>query len=527
MNFTKRVLLCMGFVSVISDYAYPQMIISLGDFESGYGSWYQTEGYSDILSEQQNSFLRVGGDTAGGLLHGTFTGGEGVYSCRSRIVDVNGLADTDFRFYFQFQDDYNFYVVTMMPSDSDNPNVILGKYSDGNSIMIGQTLIGAMEFNEWFDFKVVRSFCNGRIDVYVNDSLWISRVDHEFQNYGKVGLGSYRTSVDFDNIRFEFLPERTFPFLESSSSRILCLGDTATVWCNYDCDSLLWSDGNTSDTVFVSSFDNIFLSAYVDGCPFNSDTIWFEYSTSPGGVELSDTSVCMGDTLKLFPAYSNLAYNFNWIGFPGIDTIEIVAMESMNYILVTSSINCSSDTYDTINVTVVGELIHGINLPCSISKEQEINFEPLLNDFEDYKEISWRIEDAFVYNSRFPEHTFQESGFSNVSLFVETVGGCVDSLDVGIQVGEDRMVGAVITPNNDGINDRLLFIGNSNSSSCTVYNRWGQIIWSRIGKYKSFDGYNGKGVALPAGTYFYEHRCESVNPMIELIPDIGYVTIIR
>ncbi len=60
------------------------------------------------------------------------------------------------------------------------------------------------------------------------------------------------------------------------------------------------------------------------------------------------------------------------------------------------------------------------------------------------------------------------------------------------------------TPNGDGLNDVLEITG---SDRClpidiTVFNRWGQIVYSKVDYDNSWNGDNTSGIAIPDGTYF-------------------------
>jgi gliding motility-associated-like protein len=62
----------------------------------------------------------------------------------------------------------------------------------------------------------------------------------------------------------------------------------------------------------------------------------------------------------------------------------------------------------------------------------------------------------------------------------------------------------IITPNNDGINDVFTLRGTVGLAelSCTIVNRYGQIIYRYFGVNGTWDGYTHAGVKVVAGTYF-------------------------
>ena len=61
-----------------------------------------------------------------------------------------------------------------------------------------------------------------------------------------------------------------------------------------------------------------------------------------------------------------------------------------------------------------------------------------------------------------------------------------------------------LTPNNDGLNDRLIIVDEDNCSSITisVFNRWGQRVYSSDDYKNDWTGQSNIDEALPSGTYF-------------------------
>ena len=91
-------------------------------------------------------------------------------------------------------------------------------------------------------------------------------------------------------------------------------------------------------------------------------------------------------------------------------------------------------------------------------------------------------------------------------LTVTTTEGCTDTSSIKINVfkGSAIYVPTAFTPNNDGLNDILkpLYIGIKSLSYFTIYNRWGQNIFSTRKLNVGWDG-SLKGQNLDAGTFVW------------------------
>lgn len=106
-----------------------------------------------------------------------------------------------------------------------------------------------------------------------------------------------------------------------------------------------------------------------------------------------------------------------------------------------------------------------------------------------------------------PTWDFKSAGYHVINLLAYSEFGCFDTAQLGIDVIEDRLkLTNVITPNADGLNDVFQFVVEASSISefsCSIYNRWGQRIYTSENPGFSWDG-TVHGDPVPAGVYFYE-----------------------
>ncbi|PLW93215.1 MAG: hypothetical protein C0592_06765 [Marinilabiliales bacterium] len=111
------------------------------------------------------------------------------------------------------------------------------------------------------------------------------------------------------------------------------------------------------------------------------------------------------------------------------------------------------------------------------------------------------------------------------TVTVTDMMGCTGTETITVNViGIDCItIPSSFTPNSDGIND-LWTIDNAelyDAFEVTIFNRWGQEVFSSIGAYEGWDGtYNGE--PMPATTYYYFIRLSADSPMMQ-----GTVTIVR
>jgi gliding motility-associated-like protein len=109
-----------------------------------------------------------------------------------------------------------------------------------------------------------------------------------------------------------------------------------------------------------------------------------------------------------------------------------------------------------------------------------------------------------------------------------TVAGCLGLGYVTVKVykGPDIYVPTAFTPNNDGLNDRLIPIpvGIKTMKLFRIFNRWGQLIFSTTRLHEGWDG-KINGVLQPTGTYVW--MVEVVTNEDKVITKKGTLTLIR
>ncbi len=85
----------------------------------------------------------------------------------------------------------------------------------------------------------------------------------------------------------------------------------------------------------------------------------------------------------------------------------------------------------------------------------------------------------------------------------------------------------IITPNNDGFNDKLVIecIENFPDNELTIFSRWGEIVYHAFGYSNNWDGFAETNKSeLPSGTYVYMLKA-TVNNEQKTIN--GSITIVR
>jgi gliding motility-associated-like protein len=106
-------------------------------------------------------------------------------------------------------------------------------------------------------------------------------------------------------------------------------------------------------------------------------------------------------------------------------------------------------------------------------------------------------------------------GTYTLTLIAINGNGCNDTTSVIITVNDvavSLVMPNVFTPNGDGVNDFFFPIMTSfKDMTCSIYDRWGVLIYEMKGVTDKWNGENTKGKEVPAGTYFYTFNGVDMN----------------
>ena len=264
----------------------------------------------------------------------------------------------------------------------------------------------------------------------------------------------------------------------------------------------VFPDANTTYTV----------AAVLPGtaCPFKTATATLGIKPTPSIFLHSDTLVCYNTSFRLAPAVTpvNSFYSYQWTGpagfsAAGIDPLlnNVTANSSGLYSLVVKNDTDGCTARAAINVTVIVPDTPQITSPVYFClNSQPAFFIPGGN------KILWYTDPGGASSTSPPDPPT-----STIAQFHYYISQVIDECespkkDVYVQVKQccdgKIFIPTAFTPNGDGQNDLFRPIPDYGYflKDMSVYNRWGQIIYS-----SNFGGWDGNfgATPVPGGAYFY------------------------
>ncbi len=267
----------------------------------------------------------------------------------------------------------------------------------------------------------------------------------------------------------------------------------------FDDVTYLWSDGSTATTKTVSTTGTYWVKVS-NTCQTVSDTAKVTVKLPPVVDLGNDLQLCAGKEASL----SYTAGPGETIKWSDGSTATALAITAPGTYTITVSNGCTIAT-DEVGVTLsplpVVDL--GEDQKLCDGKEVHLSYAPKTGET-----VQWSD------GSTSPTLTIEQAGTYGITV-TNRCGAAQDEVLVTIKDPGEFLIPNVITPNGDNKNDYFQLPDNVQDGSLTVYNRWGERIFTT----SSYEN-NWPQASLSTGVYFYTLRSKCIpdqKGMIQLI----------
>jgi gliding motility-associated-like protein len=244
------------------------------------------------------------------------------------------------------------------------------------------------------------------------------------------------------------------------------------------------------------------------------------YHPQPIGKINGVMDMCVGDTITLQASIFDAGTVYNW----NVDEGLLLANtdNKMNYtydkpgmyevqLLITPPAPCvPREAYDTINVHDVTAQIVSSAKDATLCAGEQIT---LASYYYKQLQFKWMLDGAIIDTNR---ATFiKPTNNATVILQVQDEWNCTDedTIRYTAQTCCTMFMPSAFSPNDDGLNDKIKPVLDYNTSlvNYSVFNQWGEKIFTTTQKDISWDGYY-QGVACDGDTYYYlvQYTCNGV-----------------
>jgi len=338
-----------------------------------------------------------------------------------------------------------------------------------------------------------------------------------------------------DTLRIDVQP---VPRVDMGGNRTVCQYDSIRItpmvtpnWYthySYDWTPGTYLDDSTSSYAVFTAGDTTKIVLVVTtpaGCKGTDSIIIYTYNGDFASMR-SDTSLCPGDSVKLFPSSSEPGIT-TYVWHPATyvnDTIKtnpvIRPITSINYTgIATSQYGCKDTLFYHIKMNP-GAVIH-MEDSAVIFPGESYSITPTTNcHFHQWSPPEGLSDTASINPVATP------SVNTNFILTATTEDGCKAKDSIRIRVVSSSVISIPNAFAPGSINGTLKVIlrGIARLRFFRIYNRWGQLVFEGKNIDNGWDG-TLNGVAQPAGVYIYE--AEAVTSAGQIIHKQGNVTLLK
>lgn len=294
----------------------------------------------------------------------------------------------------------------------------------------------------------------------------------------------------------------------------------------------LWSNGDTIqdiDSVTMGMYDVLVTDA--NGCEAIYINTIDSYSVMTIGRDIFHP-LCFGGegSIEITVSDGTAPYSYEWSN--GDTTDIITGIEAGFYSVTVTDANLCKESaqyeliepdslaLDLVNtVYSTGDGVSGYD-----QQDGEIDL-TVFGGSEPYS-INWNIRD----NDENP-YNLNGLGAGLYTVTVTDANGCTTIDTISITQPMDLEIPTGFTPNSDGYNDYFVIRGVEAfpDNQLLIYNRWGNLVYSKDRYFNEWNGLNNNDEELPTGTYFVVFTINSGNleSLKTEIPYSGYVDLRR
>ncbi|HCQ28656.1 MAG TPA: hypothetical protein DIU39_00105, partial [Flavobacteriales bacterium] len=230
----------------------------------------------------------------------------------------------------------------------------------------------------------------------------------------------------------------------------------------------------------------------------------------------NDTTICFGDQIQLQVSNNMQSVNtaYNWSPGTLVNDSTIAAPTTLNTSTTTFTVFAYETALGCVDSSAITVTVEEVTQPdfdytaVLACEGLEVSF---INKTNNANFVTWDFGDGETSQEIDPVHTYAFNNNYTVILSTGVNSKCTTDTVKVIDVKSfdelfDIQISNVLTPNGDGKNDyfKVQIPGKVNEcTQITIFNRWGEEVYSSDNYSTQWDGRTPSGKFVPAGTYYY------------------------
>jgi gliding motility-associated-like protein len=260
-----------------------------------------------------------------------------------------------------------------------------------------------------------------------------------------------------------------------------------------------------------------------------SDSVFVTVSPYPIAAAGNDVTICYGTRVQLNGTTNGTSYiwspSASLINPNTLNPIAGPTKTTMYIFSATNSVGCLKAKNDTVIVTVTPTILANAGRDTAVVAGQPLQLQATGGTSYVWSPATG-LNNTLISN---PISTLDTKFDSIIYTVRVSIGSCYADDQVKVRIyksAPDILVPSGFTPNGDGKNDvsRPALLGITRLNYFSIYNRWGQLLFTTSEENKGWDG-NFGGLPQPSGAYVYQ--ASGVDFLGNVIFRKGTVVLIR
>jgi gliding motility-associated-like protein len=327
-----------------------------------------------------------------------------------------------------------------------------------------------------------------------------------------------------------------FVTLKANPDTVICAGDIIHLGAVTDGLKFNWTpaDGLNDPTLLNAiaqppATTTYQLTATIGGCQATDD-MKVTLVPYPGAAAGADTVICFNSTAQLHGSIKGISYSWSpassLVNPNSLNPIAKPRFTTSYVLTVYDNIGCPKPGRDTVVVTVLPKVNAFAGRDTSVVVGQPLQF-----NASGGIGYEWSPPTSLNFNNVNNPVAIYNGSFDSIKykVVVTDEAGCADSSFVRVKIFKTNpqiFVPTAFTPNGDGHNDifRPIAVGITKLEYFSVYNRWGELVFTTTVNGKGWDGKVGNK-EQNSGTFVW--MVKGVDYTGRVVTAKGTVTLIR
>lgn len=275
--------------------------------------------------------------------------------------------------------------------------------------------------------------------------------------------------------------------------------------------SYSWNSSPAQNTLNASNLTTgNYVLTVTDNAGCQANTTIFVGIVPPSTIDQSNVVIvdesCVGHNgaISGIQVSGNGPFTYSWTGTP-LTSLNLTGLTAGTYTLTIADANGCLTTGPALIVGSFPSPNADFTISNPVASPGEVIVFTDASTGGPFTSYSWTLVGSGILGTGSSvSYTSTLEGEYNMTLIVETMDGCIDSITKPFQVFGELKIPNIVTANGDHTNDEFYITNLKPNTKLYIQNRWGNIVFETDNYKNDWGGIDITGEKLVDGVYFYQ-----------------------